>query len=815
MPPDRIVLWFFTDLHASATGRSNDLDKEPPSVDIASGGEHLEAWRDMLASAAKDISGRNLRPDWILCAGDLSQQNPEKEIPKGLDFLAAIALATGVPSGRVVLAPGNHDVEFVCADAGNGTVQFYDLVAKRGFVSPRSVSSGAEVHGVAPFPIDSTALIGRTWLPSDALSKLKRAFPRLLRFVISKRVLARIERAFLKDLRHRAGSVSAKDFEQRLTGFISSLPDGRFPVVLSHHPVVPQPLHRADSDVEDTTVHATLFRRRLADMGVPLILQGHRHERSAHVEYPLSLELDGHETVVVGGPSLGYDGGAFTIIELERTRSRDATRLTAWIVPRDRVQPFAPEKWFIRDIVSPAAARCRTIRRILSIDTAGRTQIDHYFDDFASSVPVCIEIPLFPCGGDVAVEREVGICVGSRYARSVTIRTEETEGGINVVVQPEMNDRARRSSFVFRADAVGCHALTRRESQLMRGAEEHSDFETTAFLVPVATARYELTIRFPIPSSVPAETDVDVFVIPIAKFAPHNHRKLSELIAKAGAPISRSSDALSVTRWPAGCRLLVGVDRPTVGAVYLVRWRLWDPEPDIAKTGARKPPTHSIPPQSPRWPCVTTWADLAAAVRDKGRLSVDDLSFFGLNLIASIRELGGKEIEDAINENGFETALHVSDELLSVARPSHPCKIRPVCAVVPTDGVGWARYGHCFAYGHGTVGLAIRSGLIYARPVQSVPNALRPTYFSIVDGGPVHHFLLCAPIWLAGGTHPIAALSFGVYREAGVPPILRNQWRVGSLIDEALNLANARLEHRRSNLRFSVREKPPMSGGIL
>ncbi|MEV4416678.1 pentapeptide repeat-containing protein [Catellatospora sp. NPDC049609] len=72
---------------------------------------HLRADLDSLRA------DRGVAPDLIVVTGDLTESGLPSELARGMEFLGALAEATGVPRRHVAIVPGNHDVNRLACEA--------------------------------------------------------------------------------------------------------------------------------------------------------------------------------------------------------------------------------------------------------------------------------------------------------------------------------------------------------------------------------------------------------------------------------------------------------------------------------------------------------------------------------------------------------------------------------------------------------------------------------------------------------------------------------------------------------------------------
>lgn len=804
----REVVWVFSDVHATEDQRSRRAERRTdlPS-DINTAAAPLEAWAHRLATAQRQLVEAELRPDWIYCAGDLATHNQASEIPKSLAFLRKIADNFGVPTQRVVVVPGNHDVEFASANAGKGTDLFYKLVTDAEFTHPRTENiSRYSEKGSVPYAVDTTALIGRTRLAAEIKSKL----PWWVRFVLPK-----IEGKIEESLRIEAALILPQDFEVRLASFVRAcreqLHDNFFPIAVSHHPLSQPPGKTADTSTDDLTIHSPLLKQRLIEDGVSIIIQGHRHDSVIHTERIVSsTSLSSTPLVVISMPSLGYQD-QFLLLEILHTPGFGAHQVVGYFVgPEDYHSPRRPRPDLFETLVQAGRGRCREIRRVLYIDKTGRSRIDHYFFEVAGSAKFSIPLTLSTHGG--AFVAEPGHKVLSYYGNATPISRIEGEKLVpgvesaNIALILEGASHLEKPTAWLRVQAVRCHATSEQEAVLMRpGAAK---FEATAFTIPLATDHYELVIRFPDESLVPkSEQDFHVFAAAPESFkdigpaewasldAPGHIR---HLVSVEGARISIATEAK---------RVFIGIRKPLPGLTYVVRWKLPSVEPRSSDVEFFGVATNLKLTDLLRGPALYSWREVGAASGKldqlKGRGSLDGVSGIVQRSIAvlalRLRELDG--FGELADQDALEVALLGGPYNYGISHEQHrrkPAWVRVLGAVVPDETKGWRRYSKKFGYGIGLAGLAFRTGLMFTydsryRPPGCAPNV----YCDSADGNRAHQYLVCVPIHFIheqasqriDSLRPCAVLSIGMYG-GRVPEMLRHEGKLVPLVDELCQLAN-------------------------
>jgi 3',5'-cyclic AMP phosphodiesterase CpdA len=102
--PHAITLLHLSDTQFGPHHRFGGLNLSPPD----------DSFDTLLARLLEDLhtleQNQNLRPDVILLSGDLTASGKRSEFDLCLKFVEGLVQTLGCPKDKVVIIPGNHDV---------------------------------------------------------------------------------------------------------------------------------------------------------------------------------------------------------------------------------------------------------------------------------------------------------------------------------------------------------------------------------------------------------------------------------------------------------------------------------------------------------------------------------------------------------------------------------------------------------------------------------------------------------------------------------------------------------------------------------
>ncbi len=271
---------------------------------------------DTFLRTATDLF-RDNPPDAIIVSGDIVDKGGTDRPPTGPDefsraskFLKDLATSLGVSYAKVLVVPGNHDIDWTT----HGPERFNNyLEAVTDFASPH------HLRGQTLAPVSITLANGHfeaeiTLLASPLQSGVRAPWDGDLRRSVSDQ----LERENLADDIDEANiadiAVLGTDQRDYLASQRDRLPDGIKIAVLHHHLL---PHHQIEFTAFETVVDAGATIDSLIDGRFDLVLSGHKHlRRLQRLTLPNSGSIDHYS-----GPSLFIQGPdneppGFTVIDI-------------------------------------------------------------------------------------------------------------------------------------------------------------------------------------------------------------------------------------------------------------------------------------------------------------------------------------------------------------------------------------------------------------------------------------------------------------------------------------------------------------------
>lgn len=807
----RQVIWHFSDIHFSVRkpGPGAEMRAETPTS-LHYPSQHLKQWCAVLENHIPKLEQLGLLPAWIVCSGDLAHTIQSQELDVALDFLDRTRKLVRLQKRRVVVVPGNHDVELF----GRGLAPYYAKVRQYQFASPEAPPlRGEATDGLLPLPIDTNAIVGLSLLEGLNATRLARQVGVPVGDL--RKVLKGLEAA-LPGLRHRAGVVDPPAVTQLLET-VSELRRGKgklraFPFVVCHHPLATPPTEVADLDPEDTTVLMSTMKQRLYGHGVQLVLQGHRHQAVAHKEGLIFGAGEAANLVAVTAPPLGGDPSRFVMLEVVRSTDGAVRYVTGRMFslsgfPAELEGAATQRPWFRKTLLDNSTTACRLVRKVVRIEAEGFTRVDYFLhqvpDGLANGgVPIAFR----PRGGRV-ISGPDAFEIGREHG-SIAPRVSLEDGprkpppGVDLRVL-YLKGAKGPVSAVVRATAQGAHALFREEAALLRGraSGDKWDLEVTDVSCGAPTRLLDVIIRFPDKRAVPK----DLFFFAVT-------RECSDPIAEWDKRVEhiRCLDEASFSVWWEGRRVMVQVPQPLPGLIYCLAWRL----PSLSATAADRAFSSILSRVAARLfgdPLIGEWPAWAHPEVTKPAAEPGDGAFRTM-IYALADEL--LKCLPGLREAALSSRLDIALFLPSAAygdSPAAASTIQCVAALGPRGCTPWDRWRHQFRYGTGVVGRSLRTG----RSVLWWPDAPPPreaidrSYVPIADEGPNHAWLCCLPAAPKRGRAAACVLTIGGYRGTEPPEELRSYVRLAGTARELWARANSHLEEARVALEL-VHEAPQL-----
>lgn len=296
-----------SDLHFGPT------EEKRGEMDFA---QYSDQYLDYLGKIAADD-----RPDFIVASGDLANRGTKEELEKASDFLEKAAGVADISSKRILVVPGNHDIDWA-ASGEERQAAFFEATEK--FTSVADKFYFDESRGVLFWLLNSAHLSGTY---SDSVV-------RRLEGVSSKNA---IDSELLKELREVAkidpGSVLQEDTKVSFQEYS----DARFKIAVLHHPISPTPYE--DRKQYPVTMNASGLKLKLQDEGFDLVLHGHVHTRATFYE-DVAIDALNKGFYISSAGTLGGESNAensFNVIRIhESQRSRTHFRIQISSVKSDK-----------------------------------------------------------------------------------------------------------------------------------------------------------------------------------------------------------------------------------------------------------------------------------------------------------------------------------------------------------------------------------------------------------------------------------------------------------------------------------------------
>ncbi|MBK9262158.1 MAG: metallophosphoesterase [Polyangiaceae bacterium] len=271
MPPGgtRLVLLHISDLHfCDPTAKGHYWNTEATELAVA---PHNR--RGLLGSLLYDLRHEKIKPDLVVVSGDLLDRGSASGVPLAISFLRGLAEGLGLPTERIVIAPGNHDV----LRDGDHRYKHYDEIRNALYGSAR-----------AAFAPDTPAhqRVDHHVFDSQMFNQGIE--------VVAFNSCEELDAAQKRD--HGSVGIGQRDFTE--TFLQRTEDDKKFRIaVMHHHLESPEGTRRTDYSVMED---AAGTRRWLARHHFSIALHGHQH-----VDWQVSFDVDGWSLAVASAASAG------------------------------------------------------------------------------------------------------------------------------------------------------------------------------------------------------------------------------------------------------------------------------------------------------------------------------------------------------------------------------------------------------------------------------------------------------------------------------------------------------------------------------
>jgi 3',5'-cyclic AMP phosphodiesterase CpdA len=598
-PPTRGVIWHFTDLHFHPTRPAIREDGKARPYGKASFED--DPFQELL-KYVEDVP--ELKADFLVFSGDFVDA---RELPDAPDeearrvarraaftharkFMVQMARAHGLERDlheRVIVCPGNHDVDWAAAATQQGQSLTDYLSIFSGFLGPHSERpfTPPGTAGLCILPLDTTPFGGAPFrdITDEELQMDAGAYvPTQVRDVV--------------------GSL------KRETGSRTACPDGVLGIVVSHHPPTVTPTRSIEVKPFEIAIGAGQVKYRLHPEGFRVFLTGHKHTAVAHQEhlYPFADEPAEGILILTGAPFMANGGAGCGFNVIEYAVSPESGEARVLVHPHD-LEGFSPQRQAPRRFyLAPRRVPPASVLRLTQlIGISGDTRADYEFHG----------IPL-PSGTRTAgwtesdqkwirrFPREEG--ADQNTASPPLVAALQREAHATAEVPAELRDKANRRFHIqlevpksTRLDSVGywervfnfgAFAVSKGHQRRVCGDQKNvcpgvePGWEGFYHLLREPVERLEFAIHLPFVLQGRYRVELETWTV-------------DEAGERVRAPhLSRFSQHRIETNLKAK-RIMVTVDHPLVGVGYSVKWELPENDPKLGEQGT----TNQEYDQAIRW----------------------------------------------------------------------------------------------------------------------------------------------------------------------------------------------------------------------
>lgn len=536
---------------------------------------------DLLFVSGDLVNGPSLLVDANGAALDAAsvQAKRERGMELAAQFIRRLANRLGISDlkSRVVVVPGNHDVDLAAASKGDDPLYSFKKFTAD-FLTPFSVRPFAidEDLGVSILALDNTFMLGRSLLTKDGkpINSGAPAFDVKAIGELIKQINAE---------KKRIATTRGDRFEP-------------FGIAISHYPPGAVPTGEADLEFVEISFGAAQAKNALIQAGFGLFSHGHKHTSYVNDEgiYVPGITDHSPRCVVLGAASLtqaprGSSTGINRIDFATSTRFGGANLLmSAYNLNDFRPTLATPNPWLLH-VPSHLVGTARQAKVLERIDAAGDSRTDISY--FGIALPREKKLPALWSFRSNRWTRTFdrfiqvqGMFTGSpqvrelpqKYqvsAKAVDISQTSADGGRSWQIEVTAAADAESVSFTERTWSLNGYALS-TEHQLAifpppRGKKELLGYEMLAHTVRDPVEELEFFIRFPYAIS-PSECEVRIDVTVDRAASSPNQSPIDE---EPTEDLLRFSH-FQIEQLQFIKRLRVTIQRPLVGVTYWVVWKL-------------------------------------------------------------------------------------------------------------------------------------------------------------------------------------------------------------------------------------------------
>ncbi len=593
------TIWHFSDLHLRAGWDRGDAVERDRVDGLPTNEFTIDAQAalfNFIQAKRNEAAGRqdSRIATVLVISGDLVHQSGWKEAASVRRFIERLRTALDLPPDRVLIIPGNHDVNLRTA------VRHADLSRSEYAEATQGYRTATQHCQEIAFPEDGLAFLLTDTVSSvgvpvnldKVIGAVQRAFPDLdgtaLKTVVAEAVSTEVPTIAtepVKQALQRLASLSAP--APSVSGTMSTDPDlVRLPrellgLLISHYPLLPCPWTNVEIKQFHLPVGAGQVKRLLSDAGVHVCLHGHQHVSWMHTEKTVSGSPD-MRFACIGAGSLTQDDKSFNLIKYALMTETGEARIAVRPISLrpNRVQQDDARRLHIPPRVGHPA---RTIRLVERIHADGHVRGDKWFSDVATlgwqvdsrsgkrskSIPIVIQTD--QAGPPLTIH--VSELTPGFSARLDPHAQVEQLAGHQGAIRLEVDDNVERISFAYREyNRFAYCATVEQKARSFGGELAVSDMrfneEALVHVVRVPCERLEVYVRTP--GRAPGRDEL---------------RLITFIESPDGSLVAEPSLAVmsdcTIESWPEAKRLRLTVPRPMEGAAYGIAWRLPSVTPTI------------------------------------------------------------------------------------------------------------------------------------------------------------------------------------------------------------------------------------------
>ncbi|MCC6930369.1 MAG: metallophosphoesterase [Gemmatimonadaceae bacterium] len=601
------TIWHMSDLHLRAgvdTGAAiqrADVDGLDPTAFSVDARRALFTFVERQREEAEGLPDPRVA-NALVISGDLVHQSGWTDTVIVQGFLERLRKELQLPPERVVVIPGNHDVNWATARTKPSASRDEFMAVTSGYtrVNEHCSSVWFDDDGLAFLLADTVAHVGVPVNLGRVVTELCEAFPALakkeveqvLAGALAAEVPTIAPNAIAEQLQHIAASRTpefAASGHLPMPSDNPRLPNDLLGFLVSHYPLLPCPYTNVEVKPFHLPVGAGPAKRVLSEAGVFVCLHGHQHVSWVHAEKTTYGNPD-VRFCCVGAGSLTQDDKAFNIIRYALMTETGEARLAIQpvYIRAASVQAGEIKRFYIPPRVGIPARAVRLVERIYA---DAHVRGDKWYSDISTQ----------GWRTDAAGKRvrKIPVVIQTDQAGPPTkIRAQPLTAGFHVSIDPKnpqdpgpgtrssirvvADNTTDRLSFAIREFNRFAYCSTVEEKARCYGGELAVpslayDEEAIVHVVRVPCERLEIYVCTP--DVAPTLNDLRlVTYVETAKGALEEVKQLQAMTDH------------TLETWPEVKRVRLTVPRPMEGAAYGVAWKL--PPRRVANDDTASNPAH-------------------------------------------------------------------------------------------------------------------------------------------------------------------------------------------------------------------------------